>query len=168
VIACRNETFGEALAQFASPASSLTKDIEGNTVRQFLIDYWITTHKEAKALGRHYDYAQFVGLYMERMALLRAWYMEITGKDIPARMSIHMLGVLHKGLRDKLSTEQEVLLGLPSITVEETVIAIEAIRSEMSRVGKKLAQAYDFDYPDELESVVLKNWEANKEELIRR
>ena len=40
--------------------------------------------------------------------------MEIVGKDIDARVSIHMLGALHKGLGSKLTTQQQSLLGLPS------------------------------------------------------
>ncbi|MEM6428292.1 MAG: nucleotidyltransferase domain-containing protein [Deinococcota bacterium] len=168
VIACRDATFAEALTQFTNPALSLVKDIESTSVRQFLVSYWITTHKEAKGLGRKYDYSQFVGLYFERIALLRAWYMEITGKDIEARVSIHMLGALHQGLRDKLSKQQQELLGLPSTTVEDMVIAVESIRTEMARVGRKLSQLHGFDYPHELERVVLKTWDDNKDILTQR
>ncbi len=168
VIACRNDEFGEALANFATPALSLTKDIHGETVRQFLVDYWILTHKEAKGLGRKYDYSGFVGLYHERLALLRALYMEHTGSDIEARATIHMLGILHKGLSNKLSEQQQALLGLPTTTVDETVVAIERIRSEVSRVGKLLSKNYNFEYPQELEDVVLKTWADNKEVLVKR
>ncbi|MEM7738396.1 MAG: nucleotidyltransferase domain-containing protein [Deinococcota bacterium] len=168
VIACRDATFADALAQFTSPALSLVKDIEGTSVRQFLVDYWITTHKEAKGLGRKYDYSQFVGLYFEHIALLRAWYMEITGKDIEARVSIHMLGALHKGLSGKLSREQKELLGLPSITVEDMVVAVESIRTEMARVGRHLSERHGFAYPHELERVVLKTWDDNKAIFTRR
>ena len=168
VIACRNDEFGEALANFATPAMSLTKDINGDKVRQFLVDYWILTHKEAKGLGRKYDYSGFVGLYHERLALLRALYMELSGEDIEARASIHMLGVLHKGLSNKLTKEQQTLLGLPTSTVEETVIAIESIRPEMSRIGRKLAKLHNFEYPSELETVVLQNWDTNKDTFTKR
>jgi hypothetical protein len=168
VIACRDATFADVLTQFTNPALSLIKDIEGTSVRQFLVDYWITTHKEAKGLGRKYDYSQFVGLYFERIALLRAWHMEITGQDIDARVSIHMLGALHKGLRGKLSSEQQALLGLPSITVEDMVIAVESVRTEMARVGRKLSDLYKFEYPHELEHVVLKTWDDNKALFTKR
>ncbi|MCX6045405.1 MAG: hypothetical protein NT075_09840, partial [Chloroflexi bacterium] len=89
ILACRNAEFGVALAGFASPATSLVREIDGAVVRQFLVDYWITTHKEMKALSRKQDYFSFVGLYMERMALLRAWYMQAVGKDLDARVTIH-------------------------------------------------------------------------------
>lgn len=168
VIACRDATFTDVLAQFTSPALSLVEDIESTSVQQFFVDYWITTHKEAKGLGRKYDYSQFVGLYFERIALLRAWYMEATGKDIEARVSIHMLGALHKGLRGRLSKQQEVLLGLPSTTVEDMVTAVESIRTEMARVGRKLSDLHGFRYPHELERVVLKTWQDNKNIFTQR
>ena len=168
IIACRNESFGAMLEHFVSPASSLTREITSASAKQLLVDYWITTHKEAKGLGRKYDYSNFVGLYFERLALLRAWHMELTNKAIDARVSIHMLGALHEGLNNQLSTKQQSLLGLPSSTVEETVIAIEAIRTEMTRVGRHLAKIHEFEYPHELERTVLKHWQENKAELIKR
>jgi len=80
--------FGEALQGFASPAASLVRAIDGAVVRQFIDDYWLTTHKELKGLGRQHDPSQFVGLYIGRIALLRAWYMQAVGKDIDSRTTI--------------------------------------------------------------------------------
>jgi hypothetical protein len=100
---------------------------------------------------------------MERMALLRAWFMQATGKDIDSRVTLHMLGALHKGLTGKLSQEQHNLLGLPSRTPEETVTVIEAIRAEMARVGRWLATRYEFEYPHQLEAVIERVWKARKE-----
>jgi hypothetical protein len=98
ILACRNAEFREKLEGFARPAAVLVREIDGAVVRQFLVDYWITTHKEMKALARKYDHFSFAGLYLERMALLRAWYMQAVGKDIDSRVTLHMLGALHKGL----------------------------------------------------------------------
>jgi hypothetical protein len=168
ILACRNAEFREALEGFASPAALLVREIDGAEVRQFLVDYWITTHKEIKGLGRKYDYSQFVGLYFERVALLRAWYMQAVGKDIDSRVTIHVLGALHKGLDGKLSVDQHNLLGLPSRTPAETVAAVDAIRAEMARVGRWLADRHEFAYPHELEDVVGRIWNENKEALARR
>ena len=168
VIACRNEEFGEVLAEFLTEPKPITGDIYAETAHQLFVDYWIATHKQMKALARKYDYSPFVGLYVERMSLLRAWYMEIVGKDIDAQVSIHMLGALHKGLGSKLTTQQQSLLGLPSRTPEETVIAIEANRKEMSRVGQLLSTAHGFAYPQELEDVVLRTWNEHKQAFMKR
>jgi len=118
------------LEGFARPAAALVREIDGAVVRQFFVDYWITTHKQMKAFARKYDLSSFAGLYLERMALLRAWYIQAVGKDIDSRPTLHMVGALHKGLEGKLTADQHTILGLPSRTPEETVTVIEAIRAE--------------------------------------
>lgn len=168
ILLCRDAEFKKLLEGFARPANALTQEIDSAAVRQFLIEYWITTHKQMKALARRYDLSAFVGLYYERLALLRAWYMEGAGKDINARATLHMLGALHRGLKGKLTEEQQNIVGLPSKTPEETVQAIEAIRAEMAVVGRGLAERYGFAYPYELEEVVLRVWKERKESLTTR
>lgn len=168
ILACRNAEFRKKLQGFERPIATLEQAIDPAKVRQFLVDYWITTHKQIKALARKYDYSPFVGLYFERVALLRAWYMQIVGKDIHSRVSLHMLGLLHKGLNSKLSEQQQNLLGLPSRTPLEAAIAIEAIRIEMARIGRSLASTHTFAYPHELENVVQKSWHEQKATFIKR
>jgi hypothetical protein len=168
ILACRNAEFRTMLEGFARPAAALVREIDGAVARQLFVDYWITTHKQMKALARKYDYSPFVGLYFERMALLRAWYMQATGKDSNARATLHMLGALHKGLAGKLTENQHSILGLPSRTPEETVSVIDAIRAEMAHVGRWLAEKHGFDYPLELEDVVRRVWSEHKESLTRR
>jgi hypothetical protein len=168
ILACRNAEFRATLEGSARPAAALVREIDGAVARQFFVDYWITTHKQMKALARKYDLSAFAGLYMERMALLRAWYMQAVGKDIDSRPTLHMLGALHKGLDGKLTADQHNILGLPSRTPEETVTVIEAIRAEMARAGRWLADKHEFAYPHELEDVVRRVWDERKESLTRR
>src|SRR5215213_6116773 len=168
ILACRNAEFRATLEGFARPAAVLVQEIDGAVLRQFFVEYWITTHKQMKALGRKYDLSPFAGLYLERLALLRAWYMQAVGKDIDSRVSLHMLGALHTGLKGKLTAEQHTILGLPSRTPEETVTVIEAIRVEMSSTGRWLADRHAFAYPHELEAVVRRVWNEHKEALTRR
>lgn len=168
ILACRNAEFRAMLEGFKHPAAELVREIDGAVVRQFFVDYWITTHKQLKALARRYDLSPFAGLYMERVALLRAWYMQAVGKDIDSRVTLHMLGELHKGLDGKLTEPQQTLLGLPSRTPEETVTVIEAIRAEMASVGRWLADRHAFAYPHELEDVVRRVWNEHKESITRR
>jgi hypothetical protein len=162
VLACRDAALRAKLAGFARPAAALVHAIDGAAARQFLVDYWITTHKQMKALARHYDHSAFAGLYLERMALLRAWFMQATGQDIEARMSLHMLGELHQGLAGQLTPQQHNLMGLPSRTPAETVGVIDAIRAEMARAGRALAARHAFAYPFELEEVVQRAWAEHK------
>jgi hypothetical protein len=158
ILACRNPQFRETLEGFINPAAELAREIDGAAVRQFLMDYWITTHKQIKGLGRKYRHTAFVGLYYERMALLRAWYMQAVGKDLDSRATIHMIGALHKGLEGKLTEQQHNILGLPSRTPLETVTVIDAIRKEMACVGRWLSDKHGFAYPHELEAVVRRVW----------
>jgi hypothetical protein len=168
ILACRDAEFRATLEGFARPAAVLVREIDGAAARQFFVDYWITTHKQMKALARKYDHSSFAGLYLERMALLRAWYMQAVGKDIDSRPTLHMLGALHRGLEGKLTEHQHNILGLPSRTPEETIRVIEAIRAEMASVGRWLADRHAFAYPHELEDVVRRVWNERKEGLIRR
>lgn len=168
ILACRSAPFQTMLEGFARPAAALTREIDSTVTSQFLVDYWITTHKQMKALARKYDHSAFAGLYMERMALLRAWFMQATGMDIDSRVSLHMLGALHKGLEGTLTEQQHNILGLPSRTPDETVTVIEAIRAEMARVGRWLADKYDLAYPAELEAVVESSWQAHKASITKR
>lgn len=163
ILACRNAQLRETLEGFAQPAAALVREIDGAVVRQFFVEYWITTHKQLKALARKYNLSAFAGLFMERMPLLRAWYMQAMGKDIDGRPTLHMLGALHRGLAGKLTSEQQMILGMPSRTPAETISAIEAIRGEMARVGRWLADQYEFAYPYELEAVVWQFWNTHKD-----
>ena len=79
-----------------------------------------------------------------------------------------MLGALHKGLEGKLTKHQHNILGLPSRTANETVTVIEAIRTQMARVGRSLAARYEFAYPQELEEVVRRMWRGHKKVITSR
>lgn len=168
ILASRDAALREKLERFSRPAASLVSEIEAARVRQFLVDYWITTHKEMKALARQYDLSPFVGLYYERLAVLRAWYMQVTGKDINGHATLHLLGALHRGMAGNLTEAQQILMGLPSRTPEETVTAIEAIRAEMAEVGRWLAEKYAFAYPHEIEDVAQRVWHEQKAAFMKR
>lgn len=168
VLFSRDAEFRKALDEFVRPVSPLIREIDGAVVRQFFVDYWILTHKEMKALARKYDYFSFTGLYLERMALLRALYMQIAGQDIDPRVTLHMLGAMHAGLDGKLTAQQHDILGMPSRTPGETVAVIEAVRAEMAQVGRWLADRHGFAYPYELEEVVRRTWSEHKAAITRR
>jgi hypothetical protein len=168
ILACRDAQFRQTLEGFARPADALVRAIDGAVCRQFFVDYWITTHKQMKALARKYDLSAFSGLFMERMPLLRAWYMQAVGKDLDGRPTLHLMAALHRGLAGKLTADQQGILGMPSRTPAETAGAIEAIRAEMARVGRWLADQQGFAYPHELEAVVWRFWNTHKETGLRR
>ena len=162
VLFCRDAQLRAHLDESARPAPALVRDLDPEAARQLFVDYWVTTHKQMKALVRQYDATAFVGLYYERLSLLRAWYMVATGRDIAGRATLHWVGALHRGLSGRLTEEQHAILGLPSRTPAETVRVIEAIRAEMARVGRLLADRHGFAYPVEMETVVQRTWDQSK------
>lgn len=168
ILACRSAEFRATLEEFARPAAPLVREIEGSAARQLFVDYWILTHKQAKAMARKYDEFAFAGLYLERLSLLRALYMVGTGQDIDSRPTLHMIGAMHNGLKGELTAEQQSVLGLPSTTPGETAAVIEAIRAEMATAGRLLSGRHGFDYPYELEEVVLRTWSEHKGAITKR
>ena len=168
ILACRNPQFRAALEGYPSPAHMPFSAIDGPQVKRFFVDYWITSYQQMKALARQHDESAFAGLYPERLALLRAWFMDWVGRDIKTLDSPRMLGALHHGLDGRLTDREQNLLGAPSRTPGETAAVLEAIRSEMSRVGRCLANRYGFAYPYELEEVVTRTWNERKACLMRR
>ena len=163
LIGCRDSELKTAIESFQQPASSVTQDVNASAVQQFLVDYWITTHKELKAVARNYSLFTFVGLYHERLSLLRAWHIQHNGLDIDGRYTIHLLAYMQKSLQNVITLEQANLLGMPTSTIQETAAAVVAVRNEISLVGRRLADQYGFAYPADLEFVVRKVW---SEELI--
>lgn len=155
----------EALAQ---PAHSLAREIDAEGLARFFVDYWILTHKQAKAMARRYDEFAFTGLNLERSALLRALYMEAAGMEMGAQFTLHVIGAMHKALDGALTPEQFALFGAPSQTPAQTAAVIEGIRTEMARIGRILAMRYSFDYPHALEEVVLRSWNEHKSSIVAR
>ena len=168
ILMCRSTELRTKLEAFARPAAAMVRAIDAAVAAQFFVDYWIMTHKHAKAFARRFDLSPFSGLNLERMALLRAWFMQAVGKDIDARPTLHMLGVLHQGLAGKVSEQQRAVLGSPSQTPLETATVIETVRAEMARVGRVLAERHGFEYPSALEGVVQQFWSEHKDAVTRR
>ncbi len=47
--------------------------------------------------------------------------MQVVGKDIDSRVTIYVIGAMHKGLDGKLTADQHSILGLPSRTPAESI-----------------------------------------------
>jgi hypothetical protein len=168
VLYCADDELRMRIEALAQPAHSLATEIDAEGLTRFFVDYWILSHKQAKAISRHYDEFAYTGVSLERTALLRALYMEQTGKSMGAQFTLHVIGAMHKALADKLTERQLWALGAPTTQPTETVAAIEAIRTEMARIGRSLAEQYPFDYPFPLEEVVLRIWRDHKSDILMR
>lgn len=168
ILYCRDDALRARIEALAQPAHTLATEIDGDLLQRFFVDYWILTHKQAKAIARHYDEFAYTGIGLERTALLRALYTEATGKGMGAQFTLHVIGAMHNALAGSLSERQLWALGAPTTRPTETAAAIETIRAEMARIGRILAERHAFAYPFDLEEVVLRTWEQHKAAILRR
>lgn len=168
IVHCPDDALRARIEALAQPAHSLAAPIDADVLQRFFVDYWILTHKQAKAIARRYDEFAFTGLNLERTALLRALHMEATDTLMDTRVTLHVIGAIHKVLADSLSQRQLWVLGAPTSDPVETAAVIEANRAEMTRVGRVLAARHPFDYPFALEEIVLRTWEQHKPVILAR
>ncbi|MHB8637770.1 MAG: hypothetical protein ACYC96_14990 [Fimbriimonadaceae bacterium] len=99
----------------------------------FKTDFWVNSYKHRKPLWRGLDAMVLFGLPLDRMALMRAWVGEATGDpNREISFTIHGLTAI---VREHMTPARMALLGLPTRTRSELLVAIRAFRSEMFRMS---------------------------------
>ena len=159
LIAARTDELAETIRSFSGAEVSVHVDVDPERVRPLFVDYCIITHKEMKAIHRNQALMTTIGLHHERMSLLRALFIQQTGKDLDARPTIHALSAMITAISDN-GQGPWVELGSPVRSLHEAKIAIELIRDRMSAIGHALADKMGFAYPERLEAVVREAWES--------
>ena len=156
VLSCRDDAFRAKLDAAHDPYA-LHKDLEPEEMKRVLEHYWLNAHKHRKALHRDLDLLAQEGLNRFRPVLVRLAYALETGLDCGdvSRLTIHGFSPVNRALAGSgvLKT-----VGLPTRNRAEIVAALEALNSEVGRVGRELARRYEFDYPERLEETVLQHW----------
>jgi hypothetical protein len=158
VLACGDEAFGERLAKFQRSAPVQSPPVEALTLSQALVDFWISSHKHRKVLGRDLFLVAVVGIQLERMMLLRLWHAFRTGCEMGGRPTIHGLTAATREIERDTRRQALQIVGMPLRDYDEIVAAIETARDEVARVGRQLAAREGFDYPQRLEQVVRQSW----------
>lgn len=158
-LACRDDAFGALLASaHLPPAEEALADPE--TIRQAVVDFWISSHKHAKVIGRGLDPIVLFGLGLEQSMLMRLWYVAATGRDLGTqRATIHTMTKTTRAIEagpDALETLR--VLGAPRLTAADRRRAVEISRDEVARVGRLLAERLGFAYPEALERTVRDSW----------
>jgi hypothetical protein len=170
VLGCRDETFHAKLLEPFVSKSELTKEVTAGSVRGILEFYWLNAHKHRKALYRNLDLLLWQGLKFFQPDLLRLQYIYLTGKDCGdlGRATIHAMTPVVQTLQN--SGDERVLetVSLPTRSRAEKLEAIDRLHEEVSKVGHLLADKYKFDYPSELETLVLTHWQTFKATLQTR
>jgi hypothetical protein len=145
------------------PVERQAVDVDGEVVRDLLVNFWINSHKHRKVLYRGLDLMATFGLHIEQSLLLRLWYIEVSGQDCGdvRRQTIHSLTEVVQTIERAMGPQALELLGAPMRDRQELCQAIERNRQAVSQhLGRHLAQRYGFDYPAVLEETVLRGWEV--------
>ena len=164
VLGCREDELARALARASEAPEPEAAAENGPELRQAIVDFWINSHKHRKVLSRGLDLMIPLGMQSERMTLLRLWYLLATGEEAgPALFQgIHGLTALVRAVEGLAGTEALAALGAPMRDRAEIYAAIERNREIVARVGRALAKQYDFEYPADIERMVLQSWEEFK------
>ena len=76
-------------------------------------------------------------------------------------MTIHSLAPVARALQASLAGREALrVVGMPTRTRAEIVAAVDALHAQVGRVGRGLAERYEFLYPEALERVVQSGWKA--------
>ena len=134
----------------------------GSEIERAIRGFWVNTHKHRKVLDRDLDLLAYVGLRFEHDLLRRLWLIDLSGFDEPRNKTIHTLTCQMRTITNGLGEHAFRVVGRPLESREQLVEAIEAARSEVATVGRRLAGKLSFDYPADLEAVVLAGWEQWK------
>jgi predicted nucleotidyltransferase len=73
-------------------------------------------------------------------------------------------GSLATGAADRYSDVDVYLAVDPEARRDWMEPDLDALHAQMARLGRELARTYEFEYPEQLEAVVLGSWEAFKTE----
>lgn len=163
ILACRDEAYRTALISTEDqPFIAPPTPIDPEAAEREIIIFWVSLDKGRKLLYRNLDLVISSGLYLMRQMVLRLLYMDVTGEDCGnlIRLGIHPLKPVTHALQPVLGEELARLMGAPATTRSELYAANTQLGEVVGRVGRSLAEKYEFDYPEALEQAVLRNWEA--------
>ena len=149
-----------AAVSSAVSTGSLHSNPDPGSIRQVILDFWLNSNKHRKVLNRGLDPMVVVGLQTERAILIRLWAIQASGLDTStAKPTIHTLTPQIRSI-DETGINALEVLGAPVRTRGELKALIERHRDEVARVGRALAERYDFCYPDVAEETVRAGWNA--------
>jgi hypothetical protein len=170
VLGCRDTTFAHQLAASNHASAPIAGvPVTGELVRELLIDFWIHSHNHRKVLYRQLDLMFPAATYANWSMLMRLWYISATGNDVSPQhfSSIYGLTPLTLSVAPVAGSESLTVCGAPTRTRAEICAAIERYRDVVSRLGRSLAERYDFEYPAQLEAMTRREWRAFQAEVSR-
>ena len=162
IIGCRDDRLGERLTHPSEePRLEFDEVIPGNLVRALRM-YWSNHVKHEKVIHRNLTLMLRDGIYLFSGILLRLKFIQAKGRDCGnvtfPPMTIHTATPVLKTLSDEYGND--LLAGMVPDTWSqaEAVAAVDKLDREIAATGRLLVEKYEFDYPFELERVVLESW----------
>ena len=141
-----------------------------DVIREVITDFWFNTHKHRKVLHRGLHLMAQTGVEMERGVLLRLWYVEVTGRDCGSVRSQTIFGMTQVMRTVETAKGAAGLAILGASLADHAAIcrAVEQLRDEVAKVGRTLAEAFEFSYPSALEAVARHGWQEYTSSTLHR
>ncbi|MCU0503684.1 MAG: nucleotidyltransferase domain-containing protein [Anaerolineae bacterium] len=160
VLACRDEAFGAKLIGGADRSVDFPPAVPEDIARAIAF-YWINQQKGQKVLHRGMPLLAWQGEYLMRQDLIRFWYILATGNDCGPlhRLTIHTLTPVIRAVQAEYGADALALVGQPLRTEAEIIAEAADLREEIARIGRVLAEKFDFAYPSTAEATVRRTWQ---------
>ena len=163
IISCDDAALAERIRAADQPQPTQLPEASPQQLKAAIEEFWITSHKHAKVLYRKLDVMALTGVERERALLMRLWYAWLTGKDLGGqRPTIHLFSQVARSLQAQLGPKALSVLGASLATRRDILGWIRLVRDEVGSVGRSLAAAHGFAYPQELEQTVRRCWTADE------
>jgi hypothetical protein len=165
VLACRDETFGAKLIGGEDRSVDFPPAVPGDLARAIAF-YWINQQKGQKVLHRGMPLLAWQGEFLMRQDLIRFWHALATGNDCGPlnRLTIHTLTPVVRTVQACFGADALTLVGRPLRNESEILDSAIAVRNEIARVGRLLADKLGFDYPAAAEATVRRTWQEFRNE----
>ena len=122
--------------------------------------FWINADKGRKIIYRQQEFTVYTGFHLLRHTIARLLFIEQTGSDCGdlTRPTIHGMKAAALVLKEAWGDKLGQWMGAPATTLRELCQAQILLHNEAARVGRVLADRYQFAYPAALEQTVRANW----------
>ena len=166
ILGCRDAMLSKRLAEPSSEPRLEFDEVDPIAIRGVLEMYWSNHVKTEKVIYRDLALLSRDGMYLFTGILMRLKFILATGKDcgsvtIPP-MTIHTATPILKILRNRYGNSMLAGMLPDTYSQKEAVAAVDALDAAIADAGRLVAERFHFDYPVELERVVLKSWENFK------
>ncbi|MEM7113560.1 MAG: hypothetical protein AAF614_14070 [Chloroflexota bacterium] len=173
VLGCRDATFGAILAERVlgkegGETAVYDHPVDPDELQRYLKMFWVNAHKGQKVIARELHITTWLGVnQILRPALVRLTYILATGRDCGdlRRVTIHSLTPIVRHVQGYAGGDVVRLLGGPLRSLDEIMQANDELHTAVSQAGRQVAKRFGFDYPDEVEAVVLSSWAKFKVEM---